>query len=249
MINRELHPELSAKLDRLKGYLTEKSDEITLLKAWEFQELGLQAAQRVAEIQGDEALQILQFTAQNFPTQAKSLLHQEVSDDFKREMKHNIDILGKFLNVQPPDAALFINGLYFDAESLDVNSLVETLRSELRVLEGLYKLSEYTFGINDSFDLEMNSNFLWKTDIEGSIASELLALDLSTSSAKDFAIDVRDSAITWINDLEKDSQYRRWPSSVMDLLRPTFPGMLRNLRKNLFNLVRKFQIFKFAFVI
>lgn len=120
----------------------EKSDEITLLKAWEFQELGLQAAQRVAEIQGDEALHILQFTAQNFPTQAKSLLHQEVSEDFKKEMKHNIDILGKFLNVQPPDAALFINGLYFDAESLDVNSLVETLRSELRVLEGLYKLSK-----------------------------------------------------------------------------------------------------------
>lgn len=139
---REIHPELTAKLDRLKGYFLEKSDEIALLKAWEFQELGLQAAQRVAEIQGEEALQILQFTAQNFPTQAKSLLHQQVSDDFKREMKHNIDVLGKYLNVQPPEAALFINGLYFDAESLDIGSLLETLKSELRVLEGLYKLSK-----------------------------------------------------------------------------------------------------------
>lgn len=37
--------------------------------------------------------------------------------------------------------------------------------------------------------------------------------------------------------METDSQYRRWPSSVTDLLRPTFPGMLRNVRKNLFNLV------------
>lgn len=142
MFVREVHPEHSAKLDRLKSYLLEKSDEITLLKAWEFQELGMQAAQRVAEIQGDEALQILQFTSQNFPTQAKSLLHQQVSEDFKKEMKHNIDILGKFMNVQPPEAALFVNGLYFDAESLDVNSLLETLRSELRVLEGLYNLSE-----------------------------------------------------------------------------------------------------------
>lgn len=41
----------------------------------------------------------------------------------------------------------------------------------------------------------------------------------------------------WINDLENDSQYKRWPSSLMDLLRPSFPGMLRNVRKNLFNLV------------
>lgn len=75
-------------------------------------------------------------------------------------------------------------------------------------------------------------------DIEGKTASDLLALDLSTSAAKDFAIDIRDSAVTWINDLENDAQYKRWPSSVMDLMRPTFPGMLRNVRKNLFNLVK-----------
>lgn len=132
----------------MKTYLSEKTDEIALLKAWEFQELGLQASQRVAEIQGEEALQILQFTAQNFPTQAKSLVHQQVSEDFKREMKHNIDVLGKYLNVQPPDAALFVNGLYFDAESLDMGSLLEMLRGELRVLEGLYKLGKASIFFN-----------------------------------------------------------------------------------------------------
>lgn len=123
--------------------MLEKSDEIAPLKAWEFQELGLQAAQRVAEIQGEEALQILQFTSQNFPTQAKSLLHVEISADFRKEMKHNADVLGKYLNLQAPDAALFVNGLFFDAETLDIGSLLETLRTELRVLDGLYKLSKY----------------------------------------------------------------------------------------------------------
>lgn len=125
--------------------MLEKSDEIAPLKAWEFQELGLQAAQRVAEIQGEEALQILQFTSQNFPTQAKSLLHVEVSPDFRKEMKHNADVLGKYLNLQAPDAALFVNGLFFDAETLDIGSLLETLRTELRVLDGLYKLSKWFF--------------------------------------------------------------------------------------------------------
>lgn len=57
-------------------------------------------------------------------------------------MKHNIDILGKHLNLQPPDAAIFVNGLFFDADTLDVGSLLETLRTELRVLDGLYKLSK-----------------------------------------------------------------------------------------------------------
>lgn len=45
------------------------------LKAWEFQDLGLQAVQRISEISGEESLQILQFTAQNFPTQVKFFLN------------------------------------------------------------------------------------------------------------------------------------------------------------------------------
>lgn len=123
--------------------MLERSDEIAPLKAWEFQDLGLQAAERIAQIQGEEALQILQFTAQNFPTQAKSLLHVRVTEDFKKEVKHNTDVLGKELNFQPPDAALYINGLYFDAETLDLNNVVETLRGELRVLSGLHSLSKF----------------------------------------------------------------------------------------------------------
>jgi UDP-glucose:glycoprotein glucosyltransferase len=158
--------------------LLENHDEIEPLKAWEFQELGLQAAQRVAAIQGEEALQILQFTAQNFPTQAKSLLPVVVSDDFKVEMKHNIALLGRTLNLQPPDAALFVNGLFYDADTLDMPSLLETLRLESRVLDGLHKIG-----------------------LQGQTVNPLLALELSTSS-KDFAIDIRDSSILWINDLE-----------------------------------------------
>lgn len=65
---------------------------------------------------------------------------------------------------------------------------------------------------------------------------ELLALDLTTSSSE-YAIDIRDSAIQWINDIEYDSQYHMWSDSLLDLLRPTFPGMLRSIRRNLYNLV------------
>lgn len=62
---------MSASLDLFKIKLLEKNEEIAPLKAWEFQELGIQAAQRIAAIQGDEALQMLEFTSQNFPTQVK----------------------------------------------------------------------------------------------------------------------------------------------------------------------------------
>lgn len=65
----------------------------------------------------------------------------------------------------------------------------------------------------------------------------MLALDLGSVKGKSYAVDIRDSAIQWINDLETDTVYKRWPSSVDDLLRPTFPGMLRSIRRNLYNLV------------
>jgi UDP-glucose:glycoprotein glucosyltransferase len=210
-------PHLSHSLDRLRGSLMEKNEEIAPLKAWEFQELGLQAAERVASIQGEEALSILQFTAQNFPTQAKTLVHTKVSDDFKAEMKNNIDVFARNLNLQPPDAALFLNGMYFDAESLDVETLLDTLKSESAALDGLNRIG-----------------------LRGSASGPLLALDFA-SQAKEFAIDIRDSAVVWTNDLEVDKEYRRWGGSVMDMLRPTFPGMMRSVRKNFFNLVLIFD--------
>lgn len=68
--------------------------------------------------------------------------------------------------------------------------------------------------------------------------SKLLALDLSGGmDSQNFAMDIRDSAINWINDIENDSRYSKWPPSLTELLRPTFPGMLRNIRRNLYNLV------------
>ncbi|XP_023293347.2 UDP-glucose:glycoprotein glucosyltransferase [Lucilia cuprina] len=211
---KERFPTLSHSLDKLRQSLQQGNEEIAQLKAWEFQDLGLQAAQAIAEIDGEEALKILQFTAHNFPMQAKALLSHKVSDQLRNEVKHNTESFGRSLNIIPPDGALFVNGLFFDADTMDLNSLVETLRSEVRVLESLHN-----------------------SQVKGSLASSLLALDFAGSGSKEFAIDIRDSSILWINDIETDPQYRRWPSSVMDLLRPTFPGMLRNIRKNVFNLV------------
>lgn len=60
----------------------------------------------------------------------------------------------------------------------------------------------------------------------------------SSVGSTEYALDIRDSAVMWVNDIENDKQYRRWSESLMELLRPTFPGMLRSVRKNIYNLVR-----------
>lgn len=185
------------------------------LKVWQFQELSLQAAERIMNAPKEEALKVFTHIAQNFPMQAKSLVKTVVGINLKTEMKMNQDIFASSLNIQPSDTALFINGLFFDLDVVDVISLLEVIRQELRTMEGLHSIG-----------------------IKNKRMSSLLALDFNEGNGnQEFAMDVRDSAINWINDIENDSKYKRWSSSLMELLRPTFPGMLRHVRRNLFNLV------------
>ncbi|XP_043524015.1 UDP-glucose:glycoprotein glucosyltransferase isoform X1 [Frieseomelitta varia] len=212
---KKLFPDKQSELDKLQIHLLETSHEIGALKVWQFQELSHQAAERIMNSPTNEAINILTDISQNFPMQAKSLIRTKVNNEMKKEMKLNQAMFSTSLNIQPTDTALFINGLFFDLEAVDVLSLLESLRSELRVMESLRKI-----GFSNK---EM---------------STLLALDLSTNMDKqEFAMDIRDSAINWINDIEQDSAYARWSSSLTELLRPTFPGMLRNIRRNLYNLV------------
>lgn len=135
----------------------------------------------------------------------------------KKEMQRNQEIFAANLNLQPVDTALFVNGLFYDIDLIDVYGILDILRQELRTMEGLHK-----FGISNER------------------LTTLLALDFSDSgsSSQEFAMDLRDSAINWVNDIENDSKYSRWSPNLMDLLRPTFPGMVRQIRRNLFNLVR-----------
>uniref|UniRef100_A0A8C2TUX1 UDP-glucose ceramide glucosyltransferase-like 1 n=1 Tax=Coturnix japonica TaxID=93934 RepID=A0A8C2TUX1_COTJA len=93
------------------------------------------------------------------------------------------------------------------------SSLFDVLRNEARVMEGLHSLG-----------------------IEGLSLHNVLKLNIQPSDS-DYAVDIRSPAISWINNLEVDSRYNSWPASVQELLRPTFPGVIRQIRKNFHNLV------------
>uniref|UniRef100_A0A8D0CUX9 UDP-glucose glycoprotein glucosyltransferase 1 n=1 Tax=Sander lucioperca TaxID=283035 RepID=A0A8D0CUX9_SANLU len=97
-------------------------------------------------------------------------------------------------------------------------SVFEVLRSEARVMEGLRSLHIDTPYIHD-----------------------ILKLNVQPSDS-DYAVDIRNSAISWINNLETDHRYSSWPYNVQELLRPTFPGVIRQIRKNFHNLVRSYLI-------
>ncbi|CAH1183606.1 unnamed protein product [Phaedon cochleariae] len=212
---KQIFPNLKNELNAFKLHLEETSNELAPLKVWQFQELSLQAAERIMHVPKEEALKVMTHIAQNFPVQAKGLVTTVVNPDMKHEMKRNSDIFANHLNLQPSDTALFINGMFYDIDLVDIYGLLEILRQELRTMEGLHSIG-----------------------VSNKRMSTLLGLDFGDQSgSQEFAIDIRDSAINWINNIEHDNRYGRWSSSLMELLRPTFPGMLRQLRRNLYNLV------------
>uniref|UniRef100_A0A8C5CCI1 UDP-glucose glycoprotein glucosyltransferase 1 n=1 Tax=Gadus morhua TaxID=8049 RepID=A0A8C5CCI1_GADMO len=129
-----------------------------------------------------------------------------------RDLSQNFPTKGS-LGLQPGDSALFINGLHIDLDTQDIFSVFEVLRSETTVMEGLRSLHVDTPHIHD-----------------------VLKLNVQPSDS-DYAVDIRHPAINWINNLETDHRYSSWPYNVQELLRPTFPGVIRQIRKNFHNLV------------
>uniref|UniRef100_A0A8D1Y760 UDP-glucose glycoprotein glucosyltransferase 1 n=1 Tax=Sus scrofa TaxID=9823 RepID=A0A8D1Y760_PIG len=210
---RDLHPDLKGQLKELRKHLVESTNEMAPLKVWQLQDLSFQTAARILAAPIELALVIMKDLSQNFPTKARAITKTAVSSELRTEVEENQKYFKGALGLQPGDSALFINGLHIDLETQDIFSLFDILRNEARVMEGLHRLG-----------------------IEGLSLHNILKLNIQPSEA-DYAVDIRSPAISWINNLELDSRYSSWPSSLQELLRPTFPGVIRQIRKNLHNMV------------
>uniref|UniRef100_A0A8B9TEP3 UDP-glucose ceramide glucosyltransferase-like 1 n=1 Tax=Anas platyrhynchos TaxID=8839 RepID=A0A8B9TEP3_ANAPL len=187
---RQLYPDLMEELKELRKHLVESTNEMAPLKVWQLQVFPCSIKMRpVVAARSSENLTVNFCTGSN--QLSKASLHR----------------------LQPGDSALFINGLLIDLDTQDIFSLIDVLRNEARVMEGLHSLG-----------------------IEGLSLHNVLKLNIQPSDS-DYAVDIRSPAISWINNLEVDSRYNSWPYSVQELLRPTFPGVIRQIRKNFHNFV------------
>uniref|UniRef100_A0A673L078 UDP-glucose ceramide glucosyltransferase-like 1 n=1 Tax=Sinocyclocheilus rhinocerous TaxID=307959 RepID=A0A673L078_9TELE len=193
---KKSHPELQEELGELRKHLlVESTNDMTPLKVWELQDLSFQAASRIMTVPKFDSLKLMQELSQNFPSRAR----------YKR--------LSESMGIHPGDASLFINGIHIDLDLHNPFSILDILRTEAKILEGLHNLG-----------------------IKGSSISKFLHLPSSATLEDSYALDIRHTSIMWVNDIEKDSMYRHWPSSLQELLRATFPGVIRQIRRNFYNL-------------
>ena len=93
---------------------------------------------RVLNSPKEQQLSNLMELSQNFPSYARPLSKTSVPKDLKKEVKKNRDIFFEKMSVQPSDAALFINGLYFDMDFVDIFTILETIKSEAKVCQLFY---------------------------------------------------------------------------------------------------------------
>uniref|UniRef100_A0A8B9T8Q0 UDP-glucose ceramide glucosyltransferase-like 1 n=1 Tax=Anas platyrhynchos TaxID=8839 RepID=A0A8B9T8Q0_ANAPL len=127
--------------------------------------------------------------------------------------------LHETLGIQPGEARLFLNGLHIDLDFHDPFSILETLKVDGKVMHGLHELG-----------------------IKEETLSKFMRLHIHPADDS-YALDIRHSSIIWINDIEKDHSYSTWPASYQELLKPTFPGVIQQIRRNLYNLVSLDNVF------
>ncbi|XP_044293781.1 UDP-glucose:glycoprotein glucosyltransferase 2 isoform X4 [Varanus komodoensis] len=210
---KQNYPDLRDNLTELRKYLIESSDDTEPLKVWELQDLSFQAASRILSVPVYSAVKVMKDIAQNFPVKARSLTKVLVNQQMRKEIEDNQKHLHKTLELQPGEARLFLNGLPIDLEFHDPFSILDTLRLEGKAMHGLHSLG-----------------------IKEDVLSKFMRLAVH-SEDEAYALDIRHSSIVWINNIEKDQMYDKWPSSFQELLKPAYAGMMRQIRRNLYNLV------------
>uniref|UniRef100_A0A3B1K1N6 Uncharacterized protein n=1 Tax=Astyanax mexicanus TaxID=7994 RepID=A0A3B1K1N6_ASTMX len=223
LVPRKSYPDLQGQLGDLRRHLLESTNDMAPLKVWELQDLSFQAAARIMSVPKFDSLKLMRDLSQNFPSRARSLTRVAVNQEMRKEIEENQKRLSESMGIHPGDSSLFINGIHIDLDFhnafrykhylLHLSFILDIIRGEAKLLEGLHNLG-----------------------IRGTSMSKFLRMPVTTVE-ESYALDIRHSAIMWINDIESDSTYRTWPSSLQELLRATFPGVIRQIRRNFFNLV------------
>ncbi|GAA5851194.1 hypothetical protein JCM8547_004161 [Rhodosporidiobolus lusitaniae] len=165
-----------------------------------------------------------------FPRLASQLpaLVPEPSAHLLHEVSMN-QMSSPMLTLRP---GFWLNGLLLSEDEVDPFTLLRLMRKERKYLADLVSLSD-----------RMTGQDARRILIDGSPKSKSQAnRNVMTAEALGELYDATDrneggEVILWWNNLEKDKRYKSWGKSVRDLLRPTYPGAMTLIARNLNNVV------------
>ena len=187
-------------------------------------DLGLQAT--VSIMGAKDPLQKLVDLSQNFPMHANTLSSVKVPNKLRREVQSNTEsallrngMLGGGVST------LYVNGRPVDIglNTFNLFSLLRTIRSETATLERLSQLSQ---SLPSSTARRLRELGMAGGGRDGGDEAASVRVDI-VSGAK--------GCIQFVNNIEKDPQYKKWPKSMRQLLFPTWS--LHTIGRNLYTAI------------
>jgi len=114
--------------------ILESVKQIPNINASEVADMSVQAVSLIVSAPPERQLALMRDISQNFPILAKSISKEKVNKELRRELENNQLLFARFLNLAPYDAAIFMNGMFFDVDALDVFALFEVMKNEFKEL-------------------------------------------------------------------------------------------------------------------
>lgn len=190
-------PHLREELLTFKASLESTLSGDEGLKVWEMKDLGLQASQRI--LQAADPLSLMVEISQNFPVLASSLSRLHVDPDLRERVTNNQKVVPSRMSL------MLLNGMPVDVDELDLYEFLKRVRNEVSVRETLLSmgLSSTTIGKFLRFRADDNTDGI-----------EQLRFNV-----------VPAEHVIFLNNLEKDSMYGSYPTSLNSLLNPFFPAI------------------------
>jgi len=178
----------------LKAELHDEGDvsDLKPLSKDEVSDLGIKAASFV--MQSDQPMDTLLKLVQDFPKYSSAIVAHNASEDFITEHEYNREqLLPAGYNV------LWINGVQVPARDMNPFTLLEILRRERKLISGI------------------RSQGLAEPDAIALLSHSAISETQTEDEPQRY--DFRDTieggnVIVWMNDIEKDSRYETWPSSL-----------------------------------
>ncbi|CAG8951701.1 hypothetical protein HYFRA_00005501 [Hymenoscyphus fraxineus] len=190
----------------------EELADLKPLSTSELVSLGIKASSFI--MQSDKPFETLVKLSQDFPKYSSAIASHNATKEFVAEHEYNrAQMVPGGYNVW------WMNGIQMIDRQIEALSILGMLRAERKLINGVRNLG---LTGREAIDLLSHENialvksekeplrFDWRDDIEGG------------------------NAIIWLNDIEKDTRYEGWPSSLQAR---TYPGQLPSVRRECFNLV------------
>lgn len=212
----ERKPQQAKELRKLRNNLIKEAESAanTNMKVWRMRDLGLQTAQTIAKAK--DPLRKLQDLSQNFPSDASWLSALKVTENIRAAASTALQLQILGMGRQPNPGTVFINGkvLAINGATFDIFDLIKAIRDEARLLQNL-----------DQIQLPAAS------------LHELLCVGAkpSTVDLSNVRIDIyrgSKGALFYLNNVQKDPQYQRYPRTLETLLYPSW--QLHPIAKNLY---------------